>query len=108
MAKDVEAFLSKFKIQNYVLAGYCIGGRVAMEFSKGNKESMLGLIILESSLNSLKYDQLDEVLNFLDKIKSVTLGEAIILINRNYKNEDIKRWVLYQLKIRGQIEQEKV
>jgi hypothetical protein len=79
-----------------------------MEFSKGNKESMLGLIILESSINSLIYDQLDEVLNFLDNIKYVTLGEAITLINRNYQNEDIKKWVLYQLKIRGQNEDEKV
>ena len=49
MVEDVHKFVLSQGLQNFVLAGYCIGGRVAMYYSVKYPSFIQGLILLESS-----------------------------------------------------------
>ena len=100
MAEDVQQFVLTHRLQNnFVLSGYCIGGRVAMHYTVKYSSFIKGLVLLESSAEKLEIIQgtnnWDDMVPFYGTLRGLTTKQAIEKIKQTYTDPQIQHWVQY-------------
>ncbi|HPE86449.1 MAG TPA: alpha/beta fold hydrolase [Bacteroidales bacterium] len=101
MASDVEMFLETHQIQNPLLIGHSMGGKVAMQFCAENPEVPAGLIVLD--ISPLKYQARPEHLKILNAMQQINLekyssrNDIQQVVNQHIENIKIRQVVMKNL-----------
>lgn len=100
MVEDILAYFDTHQIEDAVLIGHSMGGKIAMQFAAQHPKFLSHLIVVDISPKLYKPHH-DEILKSLKRLQSKTLtsrGEAENILKEKIKDQGIRLFLLKNLK----------
>ena len=99
MVEDLESLFQKLELENVVLLGHSMGGKVAMHFTQKNEALVSKLIVVDMGVKSypLHHQHILEAFRKIDLTKMTARSEAELILKQFIESEGVRQFLLKNL-----------